>query len=91
MKNNDFEFMFQERSNKSTSKQVWSISKFLILCSWQSAKFLFKYTPKALGIAWQVKKEISNEIAKSVHNTRQEQKQLALEEKIKSIKHLKKD
>ena len=34
---------------------------------------------------WQIKKEISNEIAQSIHEVRQEQRQLVLDEKIKAL------
>jgi hypothetical protein len=45
-----------------------------------------KNTPAALGMAWEIKKEISQEIAKGIHEARKEQKALALEQEIKMLK-----
>ncbi|KAB7888956.1 hypothetical protein [Poseidonibacter ostreae] len=69
--------------NKNTKTQiVWSITKFISSFLWCSTKFVVKNTPTALGMAWEVKKEISNAIADEIQELRKEQKQIALEEKI---------
>ncbi|KAB7884901.1 hypothetical protein GA417_10130 [Poseidonibacter ostreae] len=69
--------------NKNTKTQiVWSITKFISSFLWCSTTFVVKNTPTALGMAWEVKKEISNAIADEIQELRKEQKQIALEEKI---------
>ena len=69
--------------NKNTKTQiVWSITKFISSFLWCSTKFVVKNTPTALGMAWEVKKEISNTIADEIQEVRKEQKKIALEEKI---------
>ena len=73
------------KSKKSTAGQIWTITKCLSIFTWCVGKFVVKNTPTVLGVAWQVKKEISNEIAQGINEYKQEQRQLALEEKIKEL------
>ena len=68
------------------TQTAWSITKFISSFLWGSSKFVVKNTPAALGMAWEVKKEISNNIAKEIEQVKKEQKQLALEEKIAQLK-----
>ena len=85
MDTKELELILEGKSKKSTTGQVWTITKCLSIFTWNVGKFVVKNTPTVLGVAWQVKKEISNEIAQSIHEYKQEQRQLALEEKIKTL------
>ena len=85
MNTKELELILEGKSSKSTTEQVFTIVKCLTQCAWIGSKFIVKNTPTVLGVAWQVKKEISNEIAQSIHEYKQEQRQLALEEKIKTL------
>ena len=85
MDTKELELILEGKSSKSTSGQVWTIFKCLSIFTWGTGKFIVKNTPTVLGVAWQIKKEISNEIAQSIHEVRQEQRQLALDEKIKAL------
>lgn len=78
------------KNDNSTASQVWSITKFLSSFLWCSTKFVFKNTPTALGMAWEVKKEISNAIAEEIQEAKKQQKQIALEEKIMQLQPPKK-
>lgn len=76
--------------DRNTKTQIaWSITKFISSFLWCSTKFVAKNTPTALGMAWEVKKGISNAIAEEIQEVRKEQKQLALEDKILQLKELK--
>jgi len=85
MNTKELELILEGKSKKSTAGQVFTIAKCLTQFAWIGSKFIVKNTPTVLGVAWQVKKEISNEIAQGIHEYKQEQRQLALEEKIKSL------
>lgn len=85
MNTKELELILEGKSQKSTSAQAWTIFKCLSIFTWCTGKFIVKNTPTVLGAAWQVKKEISNEIAQGIQEMKQEQRQLALEEKIKTL------
>jgi hypothetical protein len=85
MNTKELELILEGKSNKSTVGQVFTIAKCLTQCAWIGSKFIVKNTTTVLGVVWQIKKEISNEIAQSIHDARQEQRQLALDEKIKAL------
>jgi len=85
MNTKEIELILEGKSQKSTAGQIWVATKFLTSLSWMTAKFIVKNTPTVLGAAWQIKKEISNEIAQSIHEARQEQRQLELEDRIKEL------
>lgn len=86
MNTKEIELILDGKSRKSTAGQIWCVTKFLTGALWGTTKFVAKNTPAALGMAWEVKKEISNAIAEEIHEARREQKQLALEEKILQLK-----
>ncbi len=86
MNTKELELILEGKSNKSAIGQAWTITKCLSIFTWGVSKFIVKNTPTVIGAAWQIKKEISNEIAQSIHEARQEQKQLALKDKIKELK-----
>ena len=73
-------------TKKTNTQTAWSITKFISSFLWCSTKFVAKNTPAALGMAWEVKKGISNAIAEEIQEVRKEQKQIALEEKILQLK-----
>lgn len=85
MNTKELELILEGKTNKSTAGQVFTIAKYLTKFAWIGSKFVVKNTPTVLGVAWEIKKEISNEIAQSIHEARQEQRQLALDEKIKAL------
>lgn len=86
MNTKEIELILDGKSSRSTAGQVWCVTKFLTGALWCTTKFVAKNTPAALGMAWEVKKEISNAIAEEIHEARKEQKQIALEEKILQLK-----
>ena len=85
MNTKELELILEGKSSKSTTSQIFTIAKCLTQFAWTGSKFIVKNTPTILGVAWQIKKEISNEIAQDIHEYKQEQRQLALEEKIKAL------
>ena len=85
MNTKELELILEGKSKKSTAGQIFTIAKCLTQFAWIGTKFVAKNTPTVLGVAWQIKKEISNEIAQGIHEYKQEQRQLALEEKIKAL------
>lgn len=76
---------------KSKSEQAWSITKLLSSFLWGGTKFVVKNTPAALGMAWEVKKELSDGIAQTIHQANIEKKKLDLEDKILDLDQSKKD
>ncbi|WP_121628738.1 hypothetical protein [Poseidonibacter antarcticus] len=85
MNTKEVELIIDGKSNKSTSGKIWTITKFLTSCGWNTGKFVVKNTPTALGAAWEIKKEVTETIV-DVHNEYiKEQKELAMEEKIKML------
>lgn len=85
MNTKELELILEGKSKKSTAGQIFTIAKCLTQFAWIGTKFVAKNTPTVLGVAWQIKKEISNEIAQGIHEYKQEQRQLALDEKIKAL------
>ncbi len=86
MNTKELELIIVGKSEKSTASQIWTITKCLSIFTWGVSKFIVKNTPTVIGVAWQIKKEISNEIVQSIQDIKQEQKQIALENKIKELK-----
>ncbi len=80
---NEHDFYIKEEP--STLSLLWSATKFLSKSTWFVTKFVVKNTPTALGIAWQIKQEITNEIATSIQEERKAQKERLLEEQIASL------
>lgn len=75
-----------KKTNISTASEIWSLTKIVSKFLWCGTKFVVKNTPAAIGMAWEMKKEISNTIAQDIHNFQQAQKKLALEEQIAQLK-----
>lgn len=87
MDTRELELILNGKSNKSTAGKIWTITKLLTAGTWCTGKFIAKNTPVVLGVAWDVKKEITSTIAEEYNNYKKEQKQLALEEKIKMLSY----
>jgi hypothetical protein len=86
MTQREIDRMLGVKPEKSGWGIAWQVTKFIGGAAWCSTKFVAKNTPAALGMAWEIKKEISQEIAKGIHEARKEQKALALDQEIKMLK-----
>lgn len=82
MNTKEIELILDGKSQQSTTGQIWSVTKFLTGLLWCSSKFVVKNTPAAIGMAWEIKKELSSVITEEIHAIRKEQKKLALEKKL---------
>jgi hypothetical protein len=71
----------------SLMKEVWNATKICTKFGWCASKFIVKNTPTVLGVAWEVKKEISSVIEEEIHAYKKEKKELEMEEKIKMLTH----
>ena len=67
-------------------KDIWQGVKILMQFSWLGSKFVVKNTPATLGMLWEVKKEISNAVAQSLHDAHVEHKKNLLDLKIELMK-----
>lgn len=75
-----------EFQRKSTIGQIFTVGKFLTIFGWNTGKFIIKNAPTALGYAWQIKKEISDEISQSIHDVKQKEKEIAIMKQIENLK-----
>lgn len=66
-------------------KEIWQGFKILIQCSWLGGKFIAKNTPAALGMLWEVKKELNSALAQGLHDVKIEYKRNQLENKINQL------
>jgi len=66
-------------------KDIWQGVKILTQFSWLGSKFVAKNTPAALGMLWEVKKEISATVAQGLHDAHIEYKKNLLDQKIALI------
>ena len=66
-------------------KEIWQGSKILTKCAWFGSKFVIKNTPAALGMLWEVKKEINSALAQGLHDVKIEYKRNQLENKINQL------
>lgn len=69
----------------SKNSSLWYAIKVITKFTWFSGKFIVKNTPTAIGVAWEVKKEITNEIVKVIDEVQKEQKQIAFDKKMLEI------
>lgn len=69
----------------SVMKEVWQGVKILTQFSWLGSKFVVKNTPAALGMLWEVKKEINSALAQGLHDVKVEYKRNQLETKINQL------
>lgn len=70
----------------SIGSLLWDATKMITKFTWFGTKFVVKNAPAALGMAWEIKKEISNEIAKAIQEGQKAHKENLLESKISSLK-----
>lgn len=94
MNTKEIELIIDGKSNRSNIGKAWQITKFLGSVGWLTSKFIVKNTPTVLGAAWQIKKEISDEIAQTIHDEKVALKQSQMDDKLlqfKQLNHLKKD
>ena len=66
-------------------KEIWQGSKILTKCALLGSKFVIKNTPAALGMLWEVKKEINSALAQGLHDVKVEYKRNQLETKIQRL------
>lgn len=66
-------------------KDIWQGVKILTQFSWLGSKFVVKNTPAALGMLWEVKKEINSALAQGLHDVKIEYKRNQLETKINQL------
>lgn len=66
-------------------KEIWQGSKILTKCAWLGSKFVIKNTPAALGMLWEVKKELNSALAQGLHDVKVEYKRNQLETKINQL------
>lgn len=69
----------------SVMKEVWKGLKILTQFSWLGSKFVVKNAPTALGMLWEVKKEINSALAQGLHDVKVEYKRNQLETKINQL------
>ena len=78
------------KKKETLGSVLWDVTKIITKFSWCSTKFIVKNTPTAIGVAWEIKKEISDNIAQGIHEVNQEKKKLDLENEIKLLNTTKK-
>ena len=66
-------------------KEIWQGSKILTKCAWLGSKFDIKNTPAAIGMLWEVKKELNSALAQGLHDAKVEYKRHQLETKINQL------
>lgn len=67
------------------AREVYNGVKILLKCTWFGSKFVVKNTPAALGMVWEVKKEINAALAQGVHDAKLEYQRHCLERKIEQL------
>jgi hypothetical protein len=72
-------------NQESLGSILWEITKVTSKCAWIGSKFIVKNTPAALGMAWQIKKEVSDSIVKAYQEGKKEYKTHLLESKIAEL------
>ena len=72
---------------ESVGAFFWSTLKLLCKCAWFGSKFAVKNAPAAIGMAWEIKKEITNEVLKGIDEVQRNLKEQSIEEQILQLKH----
>jgi len=85
------DFLFNHKEEPSIGSMLWGATKLLTKATWCTTKFVAKNTPAAIGLAWEIRREISHGISEAIHETKQEQKRVALDKKILELMPPKKD
>lgn len=87
MNTKELEEIIDGTSKKSTAGKFWTITKCLSIFGWCTGKFIVKNTPTVLGVAWEIKKGISEAIVETHNEYVKEQKELEIENQIKILNH----
>lgn len=74
-----------EEKEESLGSFLWQITKLFTKCTWYGSKFVVKNAPAAIGMAWEVKKEITKEIAQRLHEGKQAYKEMLIEQEIAKL------
>ena len=74
-----------EEKEESLGSFLWQITKLFTKCTWYGSKFVVKNAPAAIGMAWEVKKEITKEIAQGLHEAKQTYKEMLIEQEIAKL------
>ncbi len=74
-----------EGKEESLGSFLWQITKLFTKCTWYGSKFVVKNAPAAIGMAWEIKKEITKEIAQGLHEAKQTYKEMLIEQEIAKL------
>ena len=74
-----------EEKEESLGSFLWQITKLFTKCTWYGSKFVVKNAPAAIGMAWEIKKEITKEIAQGLHEAQQTYKEMLVEQEIAKL------
>ena len=74
-----------EEKEESLGSFLWQITKLFTKCTWYGSKFVVKNAPAAIGMAWEIKKEITKEIAQGLHEAKQTYKEMLIEQEIAKL------
>ena len=74
-----------EEKEESLGSFLWQITKLFTKCTWYGSKFVVKNAPAAIGMALEVKKEITKEIAQGLHEAKQAYKEMLIEQEIAKL------
>lgn len=72
----------------STGSLLWRATKFISKVTWIGSKFIVKNAPAAFCMAWEIKKEISNEIAQTIQEGQKFHKEDLLKQQISALKQI---
>ena len=74
-----------EEKEESLGSFLWQITKLFTKCTWYGSKFVVKNAPAAIGMAWEIKKEITKEIAQGLHEAKQTYKEALIQQEIAKL------
>jgi hypothetical protein len=88
MGNTYYDLQFEKNRIKepSVGSLLWGATKFITKATWVGSKFIVKNAPAALGMAWEIKKEISNGIVQAIQEGQKAHKENLLEQQISTLK-----
>lgn len=76
-----------EEDDNSVGTFLWSNLKLLCKCTWLGSKFAIKNAPTAIGMAWEIKKEMTNEVLKGIEEVRRSLQEQRIDEQIHQLKY----
>ena len=74
-----------EEKEESLGSFLWQITKLFTKCTWYGSKFVVKNAPAAIGMAWEIKKEITKGVAQGLHEAKQTYKEMLIEQEIAKL------